>query len=390
MKICVVHNAYGKFSGEEAVVESMVSLLETNGHQVVPFFRSSEEIVRMPLGRLRAFLSGIYSPGSRKAMARFLREQAPDIVHIHNLFPLISPAILPICRQYKIPVVMTVHNYRLVCPSGLHLYNGEICKKCREGREYWCFLKNCEGDYFKSVGYAIRNLVARWAGFYKRNVNLFLSLTAFQKECLVAEGFPWERIHVLPNMLQKSNARPSQTESARFVGYVGRISREKGIETLLSAAAGLPHVPFETAGDYSRVVGLKERAPHNITFHGHLNRTALSEFYNACRIIVLCSVCYEGFPIVLAEAMQFGKPVICSRIGGLPEIVDDGVTGLLFEPGNESDLREKIDWLWKRPAVCRRMGEAGRKKAFREYSEERYYERLISFYHRTIGMGQSG
>lgn len=134
--------------------------------------------------------------------------------------------------------------------------------------------------------------------------------------------------------------------------------------------------------------GIRHDAPANLEFIGY--RDELSSFYANARIIVLPSICFEGFPGVIAEAMLHAKPVVCSRIGGLPEIVDDGVTGLLSEPGNAEDLAGKIRYLWDRPALCREMGQAGREKVLREYSPEKYYERLMAVYEQAIALGPGG
>jgi glycosyltransferase involved in cell wall biosynthesis len=146
-------------------------------------------------------------------------------------------------------------------------------------------------------------------------------------------------------------------------------------------------IPFKVAGAYHRLPELPHLAPSNFEFLGHLNSGKLKSFYASCRLIVLPSIGFEAFPIVLVEAMLNGKPVVCSRIGGLPEIVEDGVTGLLFEPGNAKDLADKIRYLWDRPDLCTKMGRAGREKAMREYSPDKYYERLMTAYRKAISLG---
>ena len=389
VRTVVVHNAYGSFSGEEAVVEGTKRLLRDKGHDVVEFARSSAEIGQMSLGKLRAFFSGVYSGSARRRMRELLTETRPDLVHVHNVYPLISPSVLVECRRAGVPVVMTVHNYRLVCPNGLHMVNGQVCERCCGGREYWCILRNCTGEFLKSVGYALRNWVARKWRLFLDNVTLYAALTEFQRQRLIAAGFPRDRIQVIPNMAAPIKADP-ETGLGHYVGYVGRISPEKGLPLLMAAARNCLDVVFKAAGTYERMPNLPQQAPANFEFLGHLNAEALAEFYRACRIVVLPSTWFEGFPMVLAEAMLRGKPIVCSRIGGLPEIVDDGVTGLLFEPGNVEELAEKVRCLWDSPDLCRQMGEAGRQKALREYSPDRYYERLMALYQRAIELAPGG
>jgi glycosyltransferase involved in cell wall biosynthesis len=173
-----------------------------------------------------------------------------------------------------------------------------------------------------------------------------------------------------------------------YVAYVGRISPEKGVTHLLAAARSLSDIPFKAAGGYDRMPHLPGEAPDNVEFLGQLGAERLSGFYSQARMLVLPSTCFEGFPMTIAEAMVHGKPVICSQIGGLPEIVDDGVTGLLFDAGNVEDLVEKIRYLWDRPDVCRKMGHVGREMALREYSPEKHYERLMAVYEKALDLSR--
>lgn len=383
MRICLIHNEYGKLSGEEIVVNRTIELLRENGHDVTYFQRSSAEIPEMQLGMARAFFSAIHSPSSKRAVRRLLGKKRPDIVHIHNLFPLISPSILPECKRAGVPVVMTAHNYRLVCPNGLHMVRGQVCEKCCGGHEYWCVLQNCEGSLFKSIGYAFRNWFARKKRFFLDNVTMYATLTQFQRQRLTAEGFPADRITVIPNMAGTKD-KEQDARHGNHVGFIGRVSPEKGIQTLMDAAIKCTDISFKVAGSYKRMPHILSKATSNFDFVGHLLQEKLNEFYKSIRMVVLPATCFEGFPIVFAEAMLYGKPVICSRIGGLPEIVEDGKTGLLFEPGNAEDLASKIRYLWDRPDLCHKMGQEGRKKALREYSPEKYYERLMDIYRKAI------
>jgi glycosyltransferase involved in cell wall biosynthesis len=387
VRILIVHNSYGRFSGEEAVVRSLADLLRGAGHAVDEFTRHSADAQSMYIGAVRAFFSGIYSHGSRKAMRRMIHQERPDVIHIHNLFPWISPAILPECRRAGVPVVMTVHNYRLVCPNGLHMPKGryEICEKCCGGREYWCVIRNCEHNFCKSLGYALRNYTARRFGLFTENVSLFACLTEFQRRRLSAEGYPEDRLRVIPNMCPVDTEAPGiSAKDGHFVAYVGRIGPEKGIGLLLTAAEELGNIPFLLAGSYDAMPDLVSRAPANVIFLGSLDRQTLAAFYGQSRFLILCSTCFEGFPMAVVEAMTFARAVIAPRVGGIPEIVEDSVTGLLFAPGQADELAGKIRYLWDRPELCRQMGQAGREKALREYSPEKYHDRLMAIYEEAI------
>jgi glycosyltransferase involved in cell wall biosynthesis len=373
-----VHNEYGRFSGEEAVLNGLAELLQRNGHYVTRFTRSSADIPGMLPGQVRAFLGGIYNPASRMAFRRFLAEEKPNLINLHNLYPLISPAVLPECRRAGIPVVMTVHNYRLICPNGLFLSHGEICERCAGGREYWCIVRNCEGRLPKSVGYALRNAVARGLGLYSKYVQVFACLTDFQRRKLIEAGFPEERMVVIPNALDVSREAPQHTMDGDYVGFVGRVSREKGLDLLLDAARLRPDIPFRIAGHADDRDPLLANLPPNVFLRGQLGGRELLEFYRQARIIVMQGKGYEGFPMVLLEAMQHGKPAVGPRLGGIPEIIEDGRTGLLFESGNMQDYVASIARLWDSPGLCVAMGEAAKERLGKEYSSDRYYKRFMA------------
>jgi glycosyltransferase involved in cell wall biosynthesis len=387
-RVAIVHNAYGKVSGEEIAIDNLVTLLEKRGITVHRFSRFSAEIEYTRLGKISAFFSGIHNPFSRKVFGQFLRETRPDVVHIHNLYPLISPSILPECKAQRIPVVMTVHNFRLVCPNGLLMSHGKVCHRCLGGREYWCILRNCENDIFKSTGYALRSAVARLLRRYYDNVDHFICLSEFQKNILVDEGLPANRVSVLANHISFAVEISRQKESGGYVAYVGRISPEKDVLSLIEAARQLDDVEFKFAGDYNRIPEVMKNKPDNCEFLGQLNAEKIAEFYSNARMIVFATRCYEGFPTVLLEAMSHGLPVVCSRIGGLPEIVEDGRTGLLYEPSKTDELADHIRTLWQNPALCQKLGNAGLQKAREDYAADRLMDRLLDIYEKVIKEGE--
>lgn len=403
MRILVIHNAYGRFSGEEAVVEAQAALLAAAGHTVRRYGRSSEELAGSMPGAVKGFFAGFGNPFERKRVRKCLAEFRPDIVHIHNLYPLISPAILPVCRQTGVPVVMTVHNYRLVCPNGLHMVRGEICERCRGGREWCCVWRNCEGNPGKSLGYALRNAVARKLRWYKDNVTLYACLTEFQRQRLQDAGFPAERLRVIPNMAavpepagntgaepgarNGGDAGPPSLPGGGYVAYCGRLGREKGIPVLLAAAALLPEFNFQIAGRGEMTPLVQAACSPRLQYRGQLDGPAVADFYRRCAVVVLPTICFEGFPVTLVEAMQHRKPAVASRIGGIPEIVEDGITGLLVPPGDARALAEALRELYANPGRARSMGRAGREKAEREYSPDRYRQRLLALYEEAVRLG---
>lgn len=382
MRLLLIHNRYGKESGEERMLGRIAKLLEGRGHQVICRFVAGIHPRANWYAQSKAFFSGIYSPGSVREARLWVQAFRPDIVQVQNLYPWLSPWILPAIRQEGSPIVMRCANYRLICPSGLMLSHDQVCERCVGGKEYWCLFRNCENCLPKSFGYALRNFVARTQRLYLDNVTLYYAQTEFQKKKLIEGGLPAARIEVIPNMVAGFKATEG-TPIGEYVGFAGRGSLEKGVMILLQVARMLPDIPFRLAGDFERIPEVEGKKSNNVELLGHLQGQALDDFYRKCRFLVLPSTWYEGFPGVVLEAMIQGKPVVCSKIGGLPEIVDDGVNGLLFDPGNPEDLAAKIERLWNRQDQCSDMGRAGRAKALQEYSPERYYEALMHVYRRA-------
>lgn len=387
MKVVQVHNYYRSRAGECVVFEAIVDLLKRHNVEVHTLTKKSQGIDNSFWTKLSAFGSGIYSLSAARDMSKLLQRLNPDVVHIHNLYPLISPSVAVTCYNHRIPVVMTCHNYRLVCPIGTFFCKDRTCESCADGKEYWCMIKNCRNNYVESTVYALRGMTARRFGLISKNVTLFIAVSEFQRRKLTEGGIDRKKIIVLPHMVNTPDFTADPV-LGRYVAFVGRISEEKGIDTLLSAAKNLPEASFSFAGGFTQALGMKSDASNNVEFVGWLDRAQLSNFYRMARFVVVPSKCYETFGLVILEAMSHGLPVIASRIGGLPEVIDDGVTGVFFEPGNSYDLASKIKLLWKNPQVCRKMGQAAREKVVAEYSEEKYYDRLLSVYETAIKLNR--
>lgn len=380
MRILQIHNHYGGYSGESAVLEAQESLLQKYGHEVMLYTKTSVKLDQMMFGKGRAFFTGIYNPAAVREVDRQLAEFRPDIVHIHNLYPLISPAILPSIRKVGVPVVMTVHNYRLVCPNGLFYNSSGICERCAGGREWSCVRFNCEKSLSKSLGYALRNAWSRMAGYYRDNVDAFLCLTEFQKLKLVENGFAEERCFVLPNFFQGKYS-PDYEKKMRgsYVAFAGRISREKGIGLLYDAARDLPDIPFKLAGAVSDE-SLVEGKPDNVEFVGMLKGDRFHAFYEDAALFLLSSIWYEGFPMVILEAMNHGLPIVAPRLGGVPEIVDDGVCGSLYDAGDRNDLVKKLAQIWNDSSRIHTMSASAHEKLGKYYLPDIYYDKLLAVY----------
>lgn len=380
MKILLVHNNYGRYSGEEAVVDKMARMLCEHGHEVC-FYRLTTEGSRETVqGKIRGFLCGAYSPSGIRGLYKALEQEKPDLVNVHNLYPFISPAALFECKKAGIPVVMTVHNFRLICPTGLFMRNGKPCEKClQKGSEWSCIRYNCEHSYLRSVGYTLRNVYARWTGAYRKNVDVFACITGFQKKKLIEAGFDKNKIVVIPNSIDVPLIE-CEIMRGDYVAYIGRLSYEKGYDQLVEVAHRHPEIQFCFAGA-KREDG-NVTFPDNVHLMGYLKGEDLNLFIKQARFVVIPSRCYEGFPMSILEAARFHKCAIAPDHGGFTEIIgkEDKAIGYLFEPNNVCDLEKQIAVLWSNPDQASDLGKKAFEKLRQEYSSEVVYEKWSNLF----------
>ena len=387
MKILFVHNSYSDKtpSGEEHASRELASLLEEHGHEVRWFKRSSDEI-RSGLGPIKSFFTGIYNPSSAIKLAKVLDEFRPDVVQVQNLYPLLSSSIFKPIKKRSIPVVMRCPNYRLFCSAGLCLNtNGEVCEKCFGGKEWNCVRYNCEKSIFKSIGYAIRNWYSRVSNNIRNGVDVFIVQSEFQKQKFIAQGVPAEKLVILPGICPEIKDM-DLSPIGEYVTFVGRVSAEKGIYEFIEAAKQNPTIPFKVAGMLDKNFVKPDDCPANVEFVGFLKGDALNYFYLKSRIIVVPSKWYEGFPNVMTRGMLLKRPVITTNIGSMPSIIDNGVHGLLVEPGNIDELSKSVAKLYNDENMCKCFGEAGYNKATKLYSREAVYETLIDTYQKLVNL----
>ncbi len=396
MKILIVHNDYGKYSGEEAVVDKMAKMLGEHGHEVAFYRLTSAGSRESALGQIKGFVCGFYSPNGVRGLREVLRREKPDVVNVHNLYPFISPAALFECRKAGVPVVMTVHNFRLICPTGLFMRDGEPCERCLEhGNEWGCIRYNCENSWLKSLGYAGRNMAARCSGAYRKCVTRFACITDFQRHKLIEAGFEAERIIVIPNsvdvkerpndsLVDSCNSKQSDPKEINngYVGFCGRLSAEKGIDLILEVARRHPEIPFHLAGE-ARDKELIEKLPPNVKLLGYITGKDLEGFYKSASFLIMASRCYEGFAMSILEAAQYHKPMVAPDHGGFTEIIGKGEDqiGLLFAPGDADSLESSVVELWQSPEMVSELGEKANAKLRAKYSTEVIYkkwEQLLS------------
>lgn len=377
MKILLVHNEYGKYSGEEAVVDKMETIFSELGHDVARLRMSTAGARESLKGKIHGFISGIYSPSGVRAMREAIKKHRPDVVNVHNLYPFISPAALRECKKAGIPVVMTIHNFRLICPTGLFMRDGGPCEYClQKGNEWGCVRFNCEHSMLKSIGYAARNAVARISRHYLDCVDRFACITDFQRRKLTEAGFPEDRLLLIPNPMDlpappDESLPPELTAYSKgtYIGFCGRISREKGIDLIIEAARRNPDIPIRFAGavaDQELIADL----PKNILIKGYLKGEELDEFFRESRFVIMASRCYEGFPMAILEAAKQSKATVGPDHGGFSEIIGKGenTIGALFKPGDAESLAHEIRKLWDDPDLATARGKAANAKLCSQYA----------------------
>ena len=376
MKILVVHNAYQNKGGEDSVMAAEVAMLSERGHSVDLFLRHNDAISQM--SRLNAAAQTVWSASAGREFEARLRSFQPDVVHVHNTFPLISPSIYWAAERLGVAVVQTLHNFRLLCPQAMFLREGKICEDCLGKLPWRGALRGCYRDSRLQSG-VLAGMVTlhRAVGTWQSKVTRYIALNEFCRGKFIAGGLPAHRIVIKPNFVDFE--KPADGARSGFL-FVGRLSAEKGIDVLARAASA-----SAKNGALIRVAGVGPEAHCltgvcGVTALGALSADAVRLEMGKAVALVLPSICHENFPRTLVEAFASGLPVIASRNGALAELVKDGVTGLLFECGNSQDLATKILWAQKNPELMAEMGRNARALYEAEFTAERNYRQLIAIY----------
>lgn len=383
MRVLYAYNESRFAGGANNAPLATMAIAREHGLEVELFKRSSRDLPPGLAGRLQAATSAIRPPESVKAFDDLLASFRPDVVHVHELFPLVSPWILPRCTRRGIPVVMTTVDYRTTCPVGTHLRDGRICDECTGGREYRAVLHNCRESVAESLVVATYNTMVRRLRLFHDHVTHFIAPSQFTRHWMIEKaGIPSERITAISPVVPIPEQGVADPSTGTYVGCASRISPEKGMDTLVEAAA-LAGLPFSVSRNEKSAVkaGLPPDFPVVVT----RNREELDAYYRGARMLVFPSRYFETFGLVGAEAMSHGIPVIAARVGALPELIDDGVNGLLFEAGDARELARKVRRLWDDPELCRRLGHAARAKAS-IWSPFSHFERTMAVYDAACGV----
>lgn len=374
MRILVVHNAYQHRGGEDSVVEAEILLLRSRGNEVETYFRSNDDVAGV--SSLALARQTLWSDRTVDELMALICRFQPDIIHAHNTFPLISPSLYWAAERAGVPVVQTLHNFRLMCLNALFLRDGKVCEDCM-GRLPWRGVARAcyRGSRAASGALAGMLTLHRGLGTYRNKVARYIALNEFCRGKFIKGGLPAERVVVKPNFVDFAAPQPAPRAGLLFVG---RLSVEKGVATLAKAMALLPDAQLRVVGDGPEA-GLLDGVP-GVTVLGSQPGEAVRQEMSRAAALVVPSICFENFPRTIAEAFACGLPVIASRIGALADIVRDGETGLLFEPGNPQDLADKMAWALAHPEQMAVMGRNARAQYEAEFSAEVNYRRLMEIY----------
>ncbi|MBL7068834.1 MAG: glycosyltransferase [Candidatus Omnitrophica bacterium] len=386
MKILLVHNYYQQPGGEDIVFAAEASLLRRHGHEVVEYTEDNQRINEA--GRVAAAINAVWSRSSRRKLVQILRNTRPDVVHFHNTFPLISPSVYYVCRDAGVPVVQTLHNYRLLCPTATLFRGGEVCEDCLNKIPPWpgvlhaCYHRSRAQTAVIATMLTVHRLFKTW----QREVDIYITPSEFARRIFVKGGLPQEKIIVKPNFLCDD---PGMREKeGKYVLFAGRLSREKGIITLLEAWQNLKEIPLKIAGDGPlmdevRAFVRKEGFKH-VEVLGWRDRKEVLTSIKEARFLVLPSEWYEVFPLIMPEVFACSVPIIASGLGAGAEIIREGQNGLHFLPGNAKDLASKVEWAWTHKKEMEGLGKNARRDYEEKYTAEENYKKLTDIYKLAI------
>lgn len=382
--IILIHNRYMHRGGEDAVYEAEAELLEQHGFCVARVEAQSRDPVNA-IETLRLAASVSWSQSWYKKVQKLASEIQPDLIHVHNFFPNISPSVLFAAEKANVPVVLTLHNFRLLCPVGYFFRSGRVCEDCMGKTIPWpaslhgCYRHSRAASTTVSAMVVLHRLWGTWA----KRVTRYIALSEFSRSTLIRGGLPADRIVVKPNFAP--NLAPLQAGQGKRSGalFVGRLSQEKGIDMLLQAWSELG-VPLDILGDGPLQDRVREAHLPAVRWLGRKTQDEVAAAMRRSAFVVVPSRVYENFPITIAESFCNGTPVITSRMGAMAEIVQDAVSGLHFNPGDARDLAAKVCWAAEHPAEMRQMGRNARELYEQKYSPEANFQRLHAIYSDAI------
>jgi glycosyltransferase involved in cell wall biosynthesis len=395
MKILIIHNQHrsGSASGDDKVFMEEAKLLASKGHEITTYTIANDEYDSFSFkNKATMTFTVIWSKKVYKKIKDIIEKKTPNVAHFHNVFPLISPSAFYACSQAGVPVVQTLHDYRLLCPMAFFIRKGKICENCTKYGLWQSPLFRClRNSLLQTSAAAAMVGIHRLLGTWRKKIDLFICLSDFERNKFLQAGFPADKIVIKPNFLANP-PKPNYTDND-YVIYAGRLGKEKGLKTLLRAWKKSPKVKLKILGSGPYEVELKKLTSalqlNNVEFLGLVPHQQCIDLMRKARFLIMPSECYETFGLTIIEAFACGKPVIASNLGAMAELVEDGKTGLLFEPGNADDLAEKLFFLWNNDNAVKIMGENARSSFEAKYTAEHNYKLLIDIYNKAISLKNS-
>lgn len=408
MKVLMVHKFYYVEGGAERYVFNVTDLLKQRGHTVIPFAMQDDRNfeseysryfvdrfgpdqlfeAKNPLERLQIARRIIYNREAQRQLEALIETTRPDIAHVHSVYHHLSPSVLFTLKKYSLPVMMTLHDYKLVCPNYIFLDGKRrLCEACH-GKSFWkATAKKCFRDsYAGSALVSAEAYVNHWKKSYLNHVDLYVSPSKFLGDKISQYGYQQKPVRVQPYALDLNAYQPSYDESDYFV-FLGRLTHEKGVHFLLDAAKFIRGARLLILGTGPLENDLRRRiAQENLThveLLGFKSGSELKEIVRKAKFTVITSEWHDNSPLVIYESLALGNPVIGAKMGGIPELINEGVDGFIYERGDVDTFVQRVNFLIDHPQTSIEMGRNGRCKAERLFGFEEHYHRLLRLYHDT-------
>jgi glycosyltransferase involved in cell wall biosynthesis len=405
--ILFLNKFYYVKGGSERVFFEEMSILEKHGHQCIPFSRKSPQDAATPfatyfaptlnldkklsLRTLKRAMEIIYSNEARQYLKNMIEGRSINLAHCHNIYGLLTTSVLDELKNNSIPMVLTLHDYKIICPNYQFLDGSRICEDCKKHRYYKAVQNRCvHGSFAYSGIYALENYFNHITSKYRKKVAKFIAVSRFIKDKFVEFGFQAEQITVIPNFINLQNYEATYQKKKELL-YLGRLSKEKGVSTLLAAfqAANVHDYKLVIVGDgplkSELEIEVKQLSIENVEFTGFLSGAILADRVKSAACVIVPSEWYENCPMSILEAFAYGKPVIGANIGGIPELITHKLDGLIFESGDEKDLAEKIDYMVNlSDQAYNRMAMSARNKVEKRFSAEQHYTALMALYNEVL------
>ena len=373
--------------GEEVSVELEALLLKDKGHKVQSLIFDNKKITGF-FSKIRFGLNSIYNFASARKLSNAIREFQPDIIHIHNIFFIASPSVLVIANRNKIPVVYTLHNYRLICANALMLREFQVCELCIKkkfptaGIRHKCYRDSLSASALVTIITAVHKYFHTW----KKKVTTFITLNDFARNKIINSSLeiPVSKAITKPNFVPDPGEGTYPRED--FFLFAGRIAKEKGVHVLLKAFADMPDKKVIIIGDGPEKEKLMDQynSYNNISFTGQLDKLEVEEYLKRCRAFICPSIWHEGTPLTIIEAFATGTPVIASRIDPTPESVKDGYNGILFSTLDATDLQLKVNLLEELTNADNLFYKNARQTYIEKFHPEIHYKAIMDIYEKAM------